>query len=242
MNQLSKEEGWKFSNEAELEKCMTKHSIFKGQILDIFDVTTVVVKLKRKYPKFEENIAYFLKKANETKYFEIFENNLLGIEINMDKGEADGDERQIEYFPRHSVYNYLSRATRSTIMEEINRSTQRDKIIGLINTTPVISQEIDYNYVLDHNYSFMGFPVSISATKINIYQNIAMVITALICILMVRFVTVVYYPIDEAIEYDLGSHKALITTLSSIQFTFALIYTSLWMFNHIKLALGKYQL
>ena len=88
----------------------------------------------------------------------------------------------------------------------------------------------------------MGFPVSISATKINIYQNIAMIITAIICVLMVLFVTVLYYPHTEAIEYELGSHKALITTLSSIQFAFALIYTSLWMFNHIKLALGKYQL
>ena len=58
----------------------------------------------------------------------------------MDKGEADSDLTQIEYFPRHSAYNYLSRATRATIMEEINRRTQRDKIIGLINTTPIIQQ------------------------------------------------------------------------------------------------------
>lgn len=81
-------------------------------------------------------------------------------------------------------------------MEEINRSTQRDKIIGLISTTPVISQEINYNFVLDHNYKFFGFPVSISATKIGIYQNIALAITALICLLMVRFVNVTYYPHD----------------------------------------------
>lgn len=81
-------------------------------------------------------------------------------------------------------------------MEDINRSTQRDKIIGLINTTPVISQEIDYNFVLDHNYTLLGFPVSISATKINIYQNISLALSTLICILMVLFVHVIYYPQD----------------------------------------------
>jgi hypothetical protein len=84
--------------------------------------------------------------------------------------------------------------------------------------------------------------MSISAAKIGIYQNIALALTALICLLMVRFVNVIYYPNDEAIEYDLGTHQALINLLSYIQFGFAVFYVTLWMFNHIKLALGKYEL
>ena len=49
--------------------------------------------------------------------------------------EIEIDQNQIIYFPNHPVYSYLSRSTRNIIMEEINRSTHRDKIIGLINTT-----------------------------------------------------------------------------------------------------------
>lgn len=32
---------------------MTKQNFFKGKILDLFDLTTVVIKLKNKYSKFE---------------------------------------------------------------------------------------------------------------------------------------------------------------------------------------------
>lgn len=59
---------------------------------------------------------------------------------------------------------------------------------------------------------------------------------------MLFLVNVVYYPDDEAIEYELGSNKNLINLLSSIQFTFAMIYTTLWVINHNKLALEKYHL
>ena len=59
---------------------------------------------------------------------------------------------------------------------------------------------------------------------------------------MVLFVNVIYYPIDQAIEYDLGTHRTIIKTLSTIQFVFAMIYTMLWVFNHSKLAIGKYEL
>lgn len=82
--------------------------------------------------------------------------------------------------------------------------------------------------------------MSISATKIGIYQNIALIFSILICILLVTWVNVVYYPLDEAIEYDLGAYRTVIKILSTIQFGFAMLYTTLWMFNHIKLAKGKY--
>jgi hypothetical protein len=54
------------------------------------------------------------------------------------------------FFPRHNVFRYLSRSTRKTIMEEVDRSTQRDKVIGLLSTKPAINEEIEYNYILDN--------------------------------------------------------------------------------------------
>ncbi len=57
--------------------------------------------------------------------------NLLGIEIKVD--EMD-DPYQTLFFPKHNVFRYISRTTRTNIMEEVDRSTQRDKIIGLISS------------------------------------------------------------------------------------------------------------
>ena len=83
----------------------------------------------------------------------------------------------------------------------MNRSTQKDKITGLINFEKVIEEEIDYSFVLDHEYKFMNVPVSIAPSKIKIFQNLALIIALLICMFMFLTVTVVYYPLDHAIEY-----------------------------------------
>jgi hypothetical protein len=89
-------------------------------------------------------------------------------------------------------------------MEEINRSTQRDKIIGLFNTTHEISEEIEYNYKLDKEYTIGNVPISITNTKISFYQNLGMYIAAFICFLMIIFSEVVYFPYEHIIELDLG--------------------------------------
>lgn len=237
-------EGWAFSNSAELEKAMKLKNRYEGKILDLFDVAKVVIKLQSGEASswFHVQTKHCLAQNGMTEYFDLFVENMLGIEINMEKGEAESNQRQIEYFPRHSVYNYLSRSTRALINEEVNRSTQRDKIIGLINTEKVIAKEIDYNFVLDHEYKFLNFPVSISTTKIGIYQNIALSIALLICLLMFLTVTVVYYPLDNSIEYEMGAYKFYMKVLSVVEFFFAMLYAVLWMLNHIKLASGKYEL
>jgi hypothetical protein len=88
---VSNEKGWEFMSEIELSRCMDDKKIFEGEILNLFDVTTVIVKLKKVYKSFGENIKGHLHKAKMGKYFQCFEDSLLGIEIKMDKGEADSD-------------------------------------------------------------------------------------------------------------------------------------------------------
>jgi hypothetical protein len=63
----------------------------------------------------------------------------LGIEIRMDSNDDSGSQYQTQFFPRHKVFRYLSRTTRTAIMEEVDRSTQRDKIIGLLSTKEAIN-------------------------------------------------------------------------------------------------------
>ena len=58
---------------------------------------------------------------------------MYGIEVHVDSFDnSDEGQNQLLFFPKHAVFNYLSRETRAKLMEEINRSTQRDKIIGLV--------------------------------------------------------------------------------------------------------------
>ena len=105
----------------------------------MFQVTAVIIKLSKKTPvkEFDDRIYFSLKKTtgmNMLEIFELLKKNLLGIEIRM-----DGDELQTLFFPRHKVFTYLSRVTRVNIMEEVDRSTQRDKIIGLLGTKDAIT-------------------------------------------------------------------------------------------------------
>lgn len=57
----------------------------------------------------------------------------------MDGPEEGSCQYQTLFFPRHKVFRYLSRTTRTSIMEEVDRSTQRDKIIGLFGTKEAIN-------------------------------------------------------------------------------------------------------
>lgn len=102
----------------------------------MFQTTSVIVKLEKKTPvaEFPMRIANNIKKANIIEIFELLKRNLLGIEIRMDGAEEGTSHYQTQFFPKHKVFRYLSRTTRTTIMEEVDRSTQRDKIIGLLGT------------------------------------------------------------------------------------------------------------
>jgi hypothetical protein len=50
------------------------------------------------------------------------------------------------YFPKHPILTKLSDATRNRIMEEVSRSTQREKIKSLLKFKDEIFTEIGHNY------------------------------------------------------------------------------------------------
>ncbi len=98
----------------------------------MLQVTTVIKKLETKAPEkcgFKERITEYIKRYNMEEYILLLKDNLLGIEIKVD---GTDDPCQTLFFPKHNVFKYLSRVTRTNIMEDVDRSTQRDKIIGLI--------------------------------------------------------------------------------------------------------------
>lgn len=68
-------------------------------------------------------------------------------------------------------------------------------------------------------------------------MNWGLTVAAIICMLMLYFATVVYYPYSEAIEYDLGAEEWLLKIISFVQFSIALAYFFLWINSHMKLAI-----
>ena len=121
-------------------------------------------------------------------------------------------------------------------MENINRSTQRDKINGLIKATSDITEEITYGYELDHNIKLFNMTISISSNKIQIYRKIGLFLATFLCFLLPVLTTVIYYPEDGQIKYYLGSSADLVELLSLVQFGFATAYLLLWLKNRVKLA------
>jgi heme/copper-type cytochrome/quinol oxidase subunit 4 len=81
---------------------------------------------------------------------------------------------------------------------------------------------------------------SITNAKIDYYLNLGLQIAGFICVLMLYFAAVVYYPYQDVIEYDMGTEYTILKGLSLIQFMVALMYFGLWMKNHMYLAIKKY--
>lgn len=84
-------------------------------------------------------------------------------------------------------------------------------------------------------------PVSISNTKITFYQNLGMYIATFICFLMLLYSTVIYYPYEHTIEYDMGPETTLLRVISYLQFMIAIVFFLLFLKNHLKLAMGKFE-
>ncbi len=71
--------------------------LHENYFLDLFHVTSVIIKLMQKLngnykKKFEEGIAWNLKLTNIRDHFELIRKNMLGIEIAMDEYEAEAED------------------------------------------------------------------------------------------------------------------------------------------------------
>ena len=67
-----------------------------------------------------------------------------------------------------------------------------------------------------------------------------MYIATFICVLMIFFSTVIYYPYEHAIDYDMGPETTLLRIISFVQFLVAIVFFLLFLKSHLKLAIGKY--
>jgi hypothetical protein len=82
------------------------------------------------------------------KYFDIFMEEFEGLIRQIEVASFNGREESFQnlYFPNHPVFTYLAEDTKDSIMLEVSRDTQRDKLISLFSYYENIKEEIEQNY------------------------------------------------------------------------------------------------
>lgn len=92
--------------------------------------------------------------------------------------------KQYLYFPKHPILTKLSDATRDRIMQEVSRSTQREKIKSLLQFKNQIFTEINHNFNTQKQ-TFLG--MNVTPAKIQQLQDQMFNISYLI--ILVWFIT-----------------------------------------------------
>lgn len=212
-------------------KVQEQEQQFQGELLNILDVIMIFKMMEEKVPEGRLVYSYKIftgKEENSTTSLILAEMRtlLLNIEIKNSEGNL-----QIVYFPKHPLFDYLSSESRDKIMYEVDRSTQRDKIIGLLGYLGEVSREMDHVYMLQKNYS-------ITNEKVVSFKRSANIVSVLINLFMVVFYSAVVE--HHILEYFTSPFYTLIIVLLSIlQISFTASFAYLWGVTKIPLAIPK---
>lgn len=132
-----------------------------------------------------------------------------------------GGESQIVRFPKFPVFNSLTSGLRDTVMNSVERSTHRDKIVSLQGYTSAIKNKIESSYKLEKEEK-------ITEKHMNDAFRISALMSIVICIFMIM-----YY--DIIINYGEADFAAPRTTglirfaISLVQLSMALVYGYYWL-------------
>jgi len=183
----------------------------------ILNILIIFQKLKEKLGEEDSRVySTFMNERNKNKeLYDYLEKNLLSIEIIM------GGESQIVRFPKFPVFNSLTGGLRDTVMNSVERSTHRDKIVSLQGYTSAIKNKIESSYKLEKEEK-------ITEKHMNDAFRISALMSIVICIFMIM-----YY--DIIINYGEADFEAPRTTglirfaISLVQLSMALVYGYYWL-------------
>lgn len=83
------------------------------------------------------------------------------------------------FFPFHPFFNLLSEQTKNELLYTVKRETQREKLLGMLEKTPILFYELDHNYKLNH------YKIPITSTNLDFLQKLSSVLALSINIAMV---------------------------------------------------------
>ncbi|KAL4443071.1 hypothetical protein ABPG74_002138 [Tetrahymena malaccensis] len=149
---------------------------YNQEIKNIFQVL-IIVKI---FSQYDQTISQHFKDLITNEYYYVadyLEQMILSIVI------VDQQKYKNIFFVNEPLFSCLSQQTKKIIMKQVNRNTQRDKLIGLINySLETIPNEMEYNYYLSQK----KIPVTYETIKViqtviayyGIFINILLAFTA----------------------------------------------------------------
>lgn len=122
---------------------------------------------------------------------EIFEGLIIQIEVSSYNGREETFQNL--YFPNHPVFSYLAEDTKDSIMLQVSRDTQRDKLTSLFGFYENIMEEIEQNYELNYwkkNIFGKEMTIPITSALLNRIRNGARIVSIMICLAMLWLILV----------------------------------------------------
>ena len=183
----------------------------------VLNIIIIFLKLKEKLGE-EESRVYSIYKNERNKnpdLFDFLEKNLLQIEI------INNNIKQIVIFPKYPVFNSLTGGLRDTIMNSVERSTHRDKIVSLQGYTTAIKNKIESSYTLLKEEG-------ITEQHMNDAFRYSAAMSICICLfMMLHYDVIISY--QEA-EFNASRITGLLRFAASlVQLSMALVYAYYWL-------------
>ncbi|EAR82683.2 MIR domain protein (macronuclear) [Tetrahymena thermophila SB210] len=136
----------KVENVQQLKAYIQTHEIrgyYDKHVVEIFNVLIII----KRCQEYDANVKdrFYTNILKEQEILECLNSKIATIEIYHQK-----KFKQI-YLPLVPLYNFLSDITKEKIMKNVNRQSQRDKIIDLLSHQSVVFDEMNHNYQLSKN-------------------------------------------------------------------------------------------
>jgi hypothetical protein len=175
---------------------------------------------------------------------EIFESLIIQIEVSSFNGREETFQNL--YFPNHPVFSYLAEDTKDSIMLQVSRDTQRDKLISLFGFYENIKEEIEQNYELNYwKVKPFGkeFTLPITSAFLSRIRNAARFVSIIITIIMLYLILVDHDTVEKTSYFTYYNYEdqLLMTVVCGVQLILTILYSVLWLIMKSQLSLSKYR-
>ena len=193
---------------------------FDQKMLESFDVYILLANLG----DLNQNVRYKL--SHTTDYTELERNALEFYQINTANIELLFKERLLKiYFPIYPACRFLTSDAKDNLMENVNRSSLNEKIMGLVNASPKLFDEMEHLVFL-HSKMF-----TFSTKRYNLLRDFSTLLSLIINIILI---STTYYIVQDGqtvkTSKDLGGYNSeqVIKALGWVQIMASLVMIIFW--------------
>jgi inositol 1,4,5-triphosphate receptor type 1/inositol 1,4,5-triphosphate receptor type 3 len=122
-----------------------QESTFTDEIIRVLNVSVIIKKIQERNPtsKWLKHLHSNLRQEQLYEIMELLHSRIRNIEI-VYQGKT-----MVVFYPSHPLFEFLSAHTTELILFKVNRVSQREKILGLLEQREILFYELEYNYALN---------------------------------------------------------------------------------------------